>query len=234
MDRISCNMATMPSRERSLEETLNSILPQCDEVNVYLNNYDHVPSFLRHGKIRVYRSQDFMGDLGDVGKFFGCESWNGYAFTIDDKIIYPPEYVSTMIAAIEKHKRKAVVSQHGRILKPFSKSYYHDHLQSVRCLDENPADLFAHVLGTGVMAFHTDTFQVRLGHFPSTNMSDIWMSIALQKASIPVLLLKHPARWIQLSQLHDKRYSISAFCSGNDKPQTAAVNSIRWTIRTCP
>jgi len=227
-------MATMPSREFSLQETIQSVLPFCDELNLYMNNWCFIPKFLYQPKINIFLSQDHLGDLGDTGKFFRCESWDGYVFTIDDKIIYPRDYVSVMIRAIEQYRRKAVISLHGRILKPVSKSYYHDPLQAVRCLDYHPEDLFAHVLGTGVMAFHTDTFKTKLRMFPSSNMSDIWMSIALQNANIPVLLLKHKAKWIRLSALQNNFFSISSFCSHHDKPQTDAVNAVNWTIRTCP
>lgn len=227
-------MATMPVRERSLEETVNSIINQCDELNIYMNDWNHIPGFLNHPKIHIFRSQDYNGDLGDVGKFFRCSSWKGYIFTIDDKIIYPADYSKVMINAIEKYGRKAVISLHGRIIKPECSSYYHDYERAIRCLDYHHEDTFAHVLGTGVMAFHSSTFKVKISHFKSTNMSDIWMSIALQKAKIPVLLLKHQQGWIRISRKQDNRLSISSFCSRNDKPQTKAVNSINWQVFTCP
>jgi hypothetical protein len=234
MEPIIFNMATMPVRERSLQETVSSIIDQCDELNIYMNGWNHVPDFLHHPKINIFRSQDHRGDLGDVGKFFRCAKWKGYIFTVDDKIIYPANYAATMIDAIEKYGRQAVISLHGRMLKPSCNSYYHDYERAIRCLDYHPEDTFAHVLGTGVMAFHSSTFKVKLSHFKSTNMSDIWMSIALQKAKVPILLLKHNSGWIRLSRKQDNRLSISSFCSRNDKPQTDAVNALNWRMFTCP
>jgi len=228
-------MASMPVRIDSLAETVRSILPQCDILNIYLNDYRHIPEYLNHEKIKVFMSDQHNGDLGDVGKFFRCNTWkDDYIFTVDDKLIYPSNYSEVMIRAIETYGRKAVISLHGRMLKPVTKSYYHDAQRYFRCLDHVMEDTFAHVLGTGVMAFHGSLFKVKLQHFKSTNMSDIWMSIALQKAGIPILILKHRAGWIKISRRQDNRLSISAQCSSNDKPQTDAVNSVKWQVFTCP
>lgn len=227
-------MASFPPRERALEEVVKSILPQCDELHIYLNGYTRVPAFLLQPKIKIYRSQDEIGDLGDVGKFYNCEKWNGYCFTVDDKIIYPSDYTKTMIDAIEKYGRQAVISLHGRLTKPHCSSYYRDFEKSFRCLDAVIESEFAHVLGTGVLAWHSDTFKVKLSAFKTSNMSDVWFSVALQKAGIPGLILKHRARWIKLSTLQDNRLSISASCSNKDTVQTKVVNSINWKTNTCP
>ena len=68
-DLIIMNVASIPRREKMLEATINSIINQIDILNVYLNNYDHVPHFLQNKKINIIRSQDF-GDIKDNGKFF--------------------------------------------------------------------------------------------------------------------------------------------------------------------
>lgn len=227
-------MASFPGRENSLEEAVKSILPQCDELNIYLNNYNSVPSYLQHPKINVFRSQEELGDLGDVGKFYTVADQDGYIFTVDDKLIYPGNYVAEMISAIEKYNRKAVVSCHGRNVKPNCESYYHDYYKTFRCLDAVVNDEFAHVVGTGVLAWHSSTIEVELSAFKSSNMSDIWFSILLQKEKVPALILNHAARWILMSRKHNERLSISRQCSYNDGPQTAAVNSIKWNIYSCP
>ena len=98
MEKITFNMATMPERIRALEEVIPTIIHQCDELNIYLNLFETVPGFLKHPKIKIYRSQDCLGDLGDVGKFYKCDEWTeGYIFTVDDKLLYPKTYVKDMI-----------------------------------------------------------------------------------------------------------------------------------------
>lgn len=233
MDKVTFNMAAIPQRVHALEDSVKTILSQCDQLNIYLNEWKDIPGFLAHPKIRVLRSQEEMGDLGDVGKFFCCDSWKGYVFTVDDKILYPRTYVQDMIRSIEKYGRKAVVSCHGRNFhanKP-SKSYYFDIAQAFYCVYRQP-EVFVHEIGTGVLAFHTDTVQVSLEWFPCINMTDIWFSIEMQKRSIPMLIHPHPAGYVKVSPKHDESYSIHAYCNRNDAYQTQVINSVKWKINT--
>jgi hypothetical protein len=231
------NMATMPQRVRALEDTVKSILPQCDMLNIYLNNFEHkpTPAFLKHPKIVVYRSEHEAGDIGDVGKFYCCEEWTDcYAFTVDDKYIYPPDYAARLIETIEKYGRKAVVSCHGRNIKPHTKSYYKDPDAMFSLAGEVAEDTFSHELGTGCMALHTDTFKITLDLFTLTNVSDILVSMALQKSNIPILMMAHQSRWVGVSLKIDHVYAIHNFCAGKDEIQTNLINSVQWKINTCP
>lgn len=228
-------MATMPPRVRALEDAIKSILPQCDKFNIYLNSFDikATPTFLNNKKIKVYRSEKEAGDIGDVGKFYCCEEWNGYAFTIDDKYIYPPDYAKRMIETIERYGRKAVISCHGRIVKQNCRSYYNDPAKMFALAGEIDKDTFSHELGTGCMALHTDTFKFDLGIFLYTNISDILVSMALQRAKIPILMMKHKIGWVKVSRKCNHIYAIHRFCNGRDKIQTDMVNSFNWKINKC-
>lgn len=231
------NMATMPPRIKALEEVVPKILPQCDKLNIYLNDFVVVPEFLIHPKIKIFRSQDCMGDLGDVGKFYDCENWTkGYIFTIDDKLLYPGNYAEYMISKIEEYKRKAVVSAHGRIFHDRKcTSYYFDAKEFYGILQARPEDAFVHEIGTGGMAFHVSTLPKLDLHtlFPTINMTDIWFSVYLQKLKIPLLNPKRSYFWVGISKKHDDNYSIHNFCNKNDSYQTKIVNSIKWEINTC-
>jgi len=237
MEKIIFNMATMPPRVKSLEDSLPSILAQCDVLNVYLNDFDKVPKILKHKKINPVLSKNALGDLGDVGKFFFCDTWTeGYIFTCDDKIIYPHDHVAKHIELIERAGRKAVVSSHGRLMKPNCRSYYHDCAAFYGCTGTVVTDMFAHELGTGVMAFHHSTVDVDLDMFPTINMTDIWFSIELQKRGIPILIRKHFKGDYGVSRKHDDDYSIHATFNKNNKDayQTQVVNEWNWQMITCP
>jgi hypothetical protein len=237
METIIFNMATMPPRTPALEDSIPSILPQCDVLNVYLNDFDEVPKILNHKKINVFKSQDYEGNLGDVGKFFFCDTWNeGYIFTADDKIIYPKNHVKEHIDLIERSNRKAVVSCHGRILKPNCVSYYNDAHPFFGCLGTTSKDTFVHELGTGVMAFHHSTVKVNLEMFPTINMTDIWFSIELQKLGIPIIVRQHFKGDYKISQRHDDSYSIHATFNKQNKDayQTKVINDFTWKINECP
>lgn len=236
---IHFHLATMPPRIEALKDSIPSILTQCDRLFVYLNNFGgNIPAVLLHSKITVYESEkefDGDGNLGDVGKFYNCDSWEpGYHFTVDDKLIYPPTYTKDIIAAIERYGRKAVVSLHARnfFTKRKCKSYYFDNEKMMGCFQTHP-DQFVHHIGTGVMAFHTDTVQLSMDWFPRINMTDILISVELQKRKIPMLLAAHKTGYIRISTRHDDSYSIHAQCNLKDQIQTDYVNSIPWHINTC-
>ena len=57
-------MAAVPWRIDVLETVINSLLPQVDRLNIYLNSWGITPDFLTHPKINAVRSQDGIGDLG--------------------------------------------------------------------------------------------------------------------------------------------------------------------------
>lgn len=229
LDKVTASMATMPGREKSLEETVESILHQVDELHIYLNDITGYPRFAGNSKIKLFFSKDHEGDLGDAGKFYTADQIDGYHFTIDDDIIYPSNYVSTLIAAIEKHDRKCVVSCHGRIFGQLPvKSYYKNHTQAFSCLRNVNQNVYAHVIGTGVLAYHTDTVRVDLSVFEYSNMADIWFSKHCNSKNIPRLILAHKKGWITTSDKYDESGSIYTHQSINDRIQTEVTNSEKW------
>ncbi len=223
-------MATIPQREASLKDVVNSILPQCDLLNVYLNNWDHTPDFLLNAKIRAFRSEEEAGDLGDVGKFFAVSKSKGYIFTVDDDFIYPPDYASRFIAHIEKYNRKAVISIHGRILAPNLSSYYRDFYKMFAACHHVPLDAWVHEVGTGVTAWHSDLIKVNLSMFPYSNMSDILLSMELQRSKIPMLVMNHQANWIKGAMRHNPTYGIYWTIKDNDQWVTDYVNAFNWEL----
>jgi len=234
-EKVTFNMASMPSRIIALQDTINTILPQCDLLNIYLNNFEQVPSFLNHPKINLYRSHNCIGNIGDVGKFYKVDQIQGYIFTVDDKIIYPDDYVHQMIGTIERAHRKAVVSNHGRnfhTTRP-SRSYYFD-IAKIFSYPLGYPLTFVHEIGTGVMAFHSDTVKPSLAWFPYTNMTDIYFSIECQKLGIPLIIHPHSEGWISMSRKHNDHFSIHATCNRRDAFQTKVINDFDWKINTCP
>lgn len=231
MDRITATMATMPGREDSLESVVNSIIHQVDELRIYANNIDRVPLKYQHKKIKWLFSKDHAGDIGDAGKFYGIEDISGYHFTIDDDLVYPPDYVATMIAAIERYERRVVVSTHGRSFPPgHIRSYYHGATCRYSCLRQVAQDVFAHVIGTGVLAYHTDTIRIPFEVFEATNMADIWFSKYCQEKGVPRLVLQHKGGWIKDSNQYDQLTSIYFNNHQDDAFQTRIMNSIQWTL----
>lgn len=227
-------MATMPPRLPALKQTIPLIIPQVDHLFIYLNDFDDIPDFLLHDKITCFMSQEYAGDIGDVGKFFGCENWHkteSYIFTIDDKILYPPNYVAESIKAINHYGKKAVISFHGRNIKPGCRSYYHEPKEYFGVYDSVPFDQFVHEVGTGAMSFYSKLCKVPISCFEHINMTDIYFSMFLQRKKIPMVVRAHKRGWIKMSRLHDDSYSIHNVFNKDDTFQTQVVNSFKWEIR---
>jgi hypothetical protein len=94
-------------------------------------------------------------------------------------------------------------------------------------------DTFVHECGTGCMALHTDTFRFTLDMFTFTNMSDILAGIAIQKQSVPIVIMAHKQGWTWFSSKCDNVYSIHNFLNQADAIQTKTINEFKWTIFTC-
>lgn len=97
---IRAHLATFPPRAPILMQTVASILPQVDLLCICLNDYSEVPAALAgQARIEVMIPDT---DLKDAGKFAFPPAPGDVVFTIDDDILYPPDYVSRMLLAFEQ------------------------------------------------------------------------------------------------------------------------------------
>lgn len=205
--RVTASMASIPAREKELERAVLSLIYQVDHLNVYLNGYPKIPSFLKNDKITVATSQEH-GDLGDAGKFFWADKVQGVHLTCDDDIIYPHNYVLSMLHGLEKHKWKAAVSHHGRVLPESPKGYYREHEVMWHCARDSDGGV-ANVLGTGVLAYHTEFVQPTLEDFQKPNMADVWFGLYCQRNEIPCVCLPHTTKWLQIQPVDKTIWSSS-------------------------
>ena len=226
-NNIIISMACVKERMGTLKKVVNSLTSQCDHLNVYLNDFEEVPKFLSKKNITIFDGKK-LGDIGDIGKFYAPQA-NGYIFTVDDDLIYPPDYVSTMINKIEQYNRKCCVGVHGVILNTPMVNYY----KSRKCFHYKMAqaqDIGVHVLGTGTLAYHSDTIQVCKEHFSSPNMADIWFAILAQKKKVGLKCVARPAGWIKDVPGIDHKKSIHGRNLTTTK-QTNVVKSFgKWTV----
>ena len=107
---IRAHLATFPPRSEILMRTVESILPQVDLLCVCLNGYDRVPAELAdHDKIRASIPEM---DLKDAGKFAFPVAPDDIVFTIDDDILYPPDYVAETVRVFDRLDPSANVLGH--------------------------------------------------------------------------------------------------------------------------
>lgn len=193
-------MATIPKRIPLLETVVNCIIPQVDHLNIYLNNFEEVPWFLNHEKITVVRSQD-EGDRGDAGKFFWADKVQGYYFTIDDDIIYPPDYVEKLKEALDKRGKKCAVGVHGEMYPDVIRHWTKDRIKTYHFYYENQKDTPVHVLGTGCAAFHTEKLQVKPEDFKTPNMADVWFTLICARNLFYRVVVAHQRGWLNILHL---------------------------------
>jgi len=160
--KITANIATYKPRidSGSLEQTIDSLIKQVDRIFIYVNSGE-IP---KDKWIKKYNTDCIMtisggDDLTDNGKFYRLEKDFSkdpeYFFTCDDDLIYPPDYVSKTIEAIEKYG--CIITHHGRQLQGTFLDYYTMH-KTFRCLNDVHSAEIVDVCGTGVTAFRTDYF----------------------------------------------------------------------------
>ena len=245
-DRVTASLATIPSRRKSLKKVVARLLPQVDQLNVYLNqtpavgtpDYPHLPEYLKHPKIQAVWSQDTeYGDRGDAGKFFWSQDTLGYHVITDDDVLYPADFVSKLLEGVERHGRRAVVGFHGAILlEPFH-SYY-------RCREVHhftkrvPRDVPVHVIASNSLCYHSSTIELHRDDFELPNMGDIWLAVQAQKQSVPLICLQHSEGWLRDDE-GTREDSIYAHSTKKEKSQknTADVQtrvvreSGSWALR---
>lgn len=233
-------------REASLHSAVYSLAPQVDRLNVYLNGYDSIPTFLLAPYITVVRSDDphALGDIGDIGKFFWCNNLTTeFHITADDDIIYPPDYVDRLLAFRRSMRPPVVVGVHGIRLKPDSlrpsngahgRGYYASR-EVWMATEDVKSPVSAHIIGTGTMLYKVSEIGpiVLADTFLKPNMADVWFGILAQKIRIPIVVMPHNAGWLVEvpGTFEDSIYKKSTKRRHSDRSQTQAVLSLpRWQL----
>jgi hypothetical protein len=176
--KIVVGMATTNKRARFAETAVESLVHQADEIIVYNNSNE-------------------ANDYTDNAKFHALTLFNEpvYYFSCDDDILYPSDYVSTMVEAIER--TGTIVTHHGRELLGKDRNYYREH-KGFRCFDKNNTEQIIDVAGTGVTAFRTDYFNpTEIYKATDKRMSDLVFSLEAAQQSKQITILKHTKNWLK-------------------------------------
>lgn len=222
---ITVKIASIPERISQLEATIENFLKKVDSIQVYLNNYSSIPSFLNHRKICVFTSQEY-GDIGDIGKFYQIEQQNGYILTIDDDLIYPSDYVDSMVRKIDFYQRNALICVHGNILPKQKLTSYYKDKQGVHFEKELKKDIKVDVPGTGTLGFHADNIKISQQIFLSPNMTDIWLAAHAKQNDIPIISVERSNYWVIQARGEMFLSSIYQASFKRDSHHTYVVNNV--------
>ena len=212
--KIVVGMATTNNRATFAERAVESLVYQADEIIVYNNSNE-------------------ANDYTDNAKFHALTLFNEpvYYFSCDDDILYPADYVSTMVEAIER--TGTIVTHHGRELLGLDRNYYIGH-KGFRCLDENNTEQLIDVAGTGVTAFRTDYFNpLEIYKANDKRMSDLVFSLEAAKQGKQITLLKHTKGWLKDLRVPN-RLSINFIERRNTRQNELAnkIYNVKRTIQT--
>jgi hypothetical protein len=245
---VTASIASVWYREAALHASVDSLAPQVDHINVYLNGYDVVPAYLRVPYVTALLSSDSpLGDIGDVGKFYWADQLRTeFHVTADDDIVYPDDYVQVMIGYLTKSfLAPAIVGLHGIIIEQDlllpangrrGKGYYGSRRVFMGVEDVLESHN-VHILGTGTVVYRVSDLNPLdvPGVFQSANMADIWLGIRAQELSLPMVVMPHVGNWITTV---DGTFGDSIYTQATkgvhrkgDRSQTAATISIApWKL----
>lgn len=224
--QIIAGMATIKERKYLLSQVIISILPQVDKLIIYQNDYKDLSYLSLSNKIEIYSKEDTGIDYRSSGKFYKASEYpNDYYFSIDDDIIYPPDYVENTISKMKYYGNNVVVSYHGRNLKPNATSYYRDYSDMVVFHLSQRIDVEITYIGTGVMCMIPSTINFNLNDITQPNMTDIEISLMAKKNNIKCIVLSHRRNWIK--PIINNTSSIYGTQSKDDRERTNFALTLR-------
>lgn len=197
-------VCSIPSRMHLLREVVSSVAFQVDVLYVYLDAYGKVPEFLeKYENVVVRRTENFGEKLRDNAKFLpfselkeGLEEF--YYLTLDDDLIYPPDYSRGLISRINFFEKSVVCGLHGVMCEEYPKKYfarrYVHHFSKCGLLASRPVNN----LGTGTAGFHSSAFDALDPYaWNPGGMVDIHFSIAAKMSGVPMICIERHAGWLK-------------------------------------
>jgi hypothetical protein len=230
---ITASLSTVAWRRPALERMLPTILPQVDRLNVFLQGYDASPDCLRDPKIAIVdgRAHPQWLALKSTAKLFWIAQGlvpEGIHLTVDDDILYPPDYAATMAARIERYGRMAVVGYHGAIWNGSFRDRRVFHFEKALAVDTP-----VHTLGTGTTGWHTSALQFpdELGDWDGVDWT---VAIAAQKQRVPMMCLSREAGFLEQLPDGDDPRSCAALDSYPARMLAAYRSYPEWELHTPP
>jgi len=237
---IVASVASIASRRHLLEKVVESLIPQVDRLNVYLNGYDRVPPFCAHKKILHAILSRNAGYRGPEAKLWFADPTQFAApprmkaddihLLCDDDILYPSDYTDRMVAAL-RERAGSIVCVHGsRFIEPIQTYGTSRRVYGFR--EALGQDMRVHIAGTGTVAYVVGGMPIQVDRdIRAPNMIDVQFSICAKEWSIPIWALRRAEGWLRYLPppdgvtIWDQRGG-----AGNDEIETELVKAASpWT-----
>lgn len=194
---VHIGMASMPQRADACRRAIKGVLEQdhpAFKLWVSLNCYSIIPRNWPKDERVTYRLSD--NKLGDAEKFYPFwEEGSSLLFTIDDDILYPKNYLSTMLHWFNHFKGRHALGVHGSILASKFESWLYDRWVSHFATPQKKHAQM-HVLGTGTTLFDKEWLQ-GYNFVEWRNLSDIGTSLHLRHEGVARITIKRPEKWLR-------------------------------------
>lgn len=222
---VFVGMASIPSREASLRKVVESLLPQVSELGVYLNNWETVPDFLKHPKIRIARSQDH-GDVRDNGKFFWVERTKARFYaTVDDDIHYPSNYISELLRYQQMLGGTYAVGVHASTYpRPVTRLLKNRHL--IHFSHASDALIPVDMLGTGTLFFERAYWNFKYSEMGTPGMADVWFASGAVSRRFGLWSVPRPQNWLRAIEQEDPTDNLFREGRLDDSIQVRELNRV--------
>ena len=219
--QVTVAMTTFPARWEYSIRVIHALANQCDFFKLCLNQFDSIPQVLldmqrlyKNVEIILANGKNGIEDLGCLNKMRFLPKCDGYYITVDDDIIYPPNYIDKLTEAIDKYDGRAVCSFHGIKYATIDGVVWPDSehrtlLLFARKLEE---DTRVHTIGMGVGG----CVPKRIGmcwnwysKYPKNQGDDEITAMNCWKTGVPLMCINHPHLWISPVNIHGL-YSLSS------------------------
>ncbi|MDX7745288.1 hypothetical protein [Aeromonas veronii] len=199
---ITAAMATYPAREHIYLDAVDSIIDQVDILYIYFNGYDNVPDEILHHakKEKIEYIISPRSTLRASGKFSWIGTIPGYHLTIDDDIIYPSDYVSSLVNEAKAiNDENIIIGVHGSIFKKNVKDASKCREKIFNFQDELSSTCQVHMIGSGTALFTPSTSRLidveELLSHPIAN--DELLAIQARNIGIGIYCVKRNAHWLR-------------------------------------
>lgn len=190
-------IATHVGRIETFQKVLPVIAAQVNHVFVYLDGYATLPGFLASFRGVTVRRAEVEGNLHASSRLLCLRDLTAptVVVVVDDDIIYPPDYVERLVAALQQVHGRAVVGVHGRIFLPPHESYVKDAavLHFAQGLDRAWS---VHEVGTGTSAFVSSVLDIDPRAWSRNDMDDVSIAIEAQRRGLWRIAVPRAPGWL--------------------------------------
>lgn len=189
-------MATMPSRSETAPRAIASILPQVEQLWLFLDRFDSIPTYADDERVRVVRSQD-VGDLRASGKLLGLalQEQPCTYFAVDDDVDYPADYCDVLTAHVDRFSGRAAAGVHACLFREPMTSYVND-MKVLHRRSEQGRAVGVDLLGSDSLAFYTGTLRFDVREWRDVNVVDLAFALEARRRAVPLVMIPRRSHWL--------------------------------------